>query len=686
MPQQMGPAITERSVAIRNRGDVRRFGAIGDDINNDAIAAALCEASGGRYTVFAPGRTHRMQPTDVSPYYFGNAPATLVYAAVQLGESNYTVDGNGSTLHIVSRAGIAGSGDYQYVYASDKNLVLGTQKHLRFRGVVLDVQNDLDAVNSNHRGYYMTGVDDLRFENCKGFSSGNRRGTGGNIQNCRNVLISAYTSYKQTQAWTFRYTQNVCVVGFVGYDFSELLDLDGTQERTVVCGATVESTNRTCQAMDINGQRDGVFIGMTFHNVGQLMNISHKATTPDNFADYVAGAAVTTKLPSQRVIYGLATGTAIGGTASVCKSVGNDWSDGGHAGFEGPHDVLFIGEMYEDVSYMMVWECDRLTIRDLYLGAVITAASFYAVNLTSLVGTGDQRAWSTLTGMIDGLVVNGAQRGGLRVMNARSMHIRSAVIRGINSLGGSDFAVQLSGLHERGAQIRIDGLDIDASGNVQINGNSASIAAWAATTTYRKSQVVGNGTPVVYYRAVSETGISAGAGGPTGTGSAIVDGTVTWEHIGEPFTVIWGANNRLAAGSIIQFSGDAHKYTHGQLHTARLGDIAATGSLQKILYTATRKCYVTRAAWSVNANVAADATNFRTIIFRSLTAALGTTSISSFTTAAGATAYVEQDGGFAANETGAYLMPGDSVYLDTSSTLAGKALPDLTVSLDVLPC
>ncbi len=56
----------------------------------------------------------------------------------------------------------------------------------------------------------------------------------------------------------------------------------------------------------------------------------------------------------------------------------------------------------------------------------------------------------------------------------------------------------------------------------------AVVAPWAATTAYRVGHAVSNGGNV--YRCLG-AGTSAGAGGPSGTGSAISDNSVTWGYI-----------------------------------------------------------------------------------------------------------------------------------------------------------
>lgn len=662
--------------------EVRRLSAAIDDSTDDGPVLQKLEDLGGRSDLY-PGR-YVIKPTNTSPYDFGNT-TNPVYRAVDLDQSGYTVVGFGATLHIKSHTSGLGGSDLQYVYASDKNFTI-SQNRIRFVGLTFDVENAADAVNSNHRFNYMTGVRGLRYQLTEGYSSGARRGTFGNIQNCKNVQIIGHSHYKNTQGFNFRYCQNMCIVGGIWDDFSECFDFDGTQDRAVVVGNCFESTARTGnQTMDVNGQVDAVFSGMTVYNVAQVMNASHKATTFDNYADYVADIGTpVVKTPSQRIYLGGVSGRSVGATTSTSVVLSNDWSDGGHAGYLPTHDVILTGIQLEDVSYWMAWECSRLTIRDCYLGAVITAAGTYAVNLLSLVATGDQRSWSTFTGLIDGLTINGAERGGLRLQNPEWANVRNVSVHGINTLGGTDNAVQFTGLAERGAKITVDGLNV-TSGNVNINGNAAVIPAWGATTLYRRSQVVLNGSR--YYRATSDTGTSAGAGGPTGITAGIVDGTVTWEYLSDPYSVYWGPNNRLAAGCTVTFSNDAYKYTHGRMYGQQIGDLAATGTVTRAIYTANRKCYVARALIVPSATVAADAVNFRTFAFKSLTN-LGatTTTISSVNTQAGVTAYVQMDGGFAANEVGAYLEPGDTVYVDITSAVAGMALTGVLIQLDVLEC
>lgn len=59
----------------------------------------------------------------------------------------------------------------------------------------------------------------------------------------------------------------------------------------------------------------------------------------------------------------------------------------------------------------------------------------------------------------------------------------------------------------------------------------SAVSAWAPTTTYAVGTRRANGGEV-YQVASITTGISASSGGPAGTGTAIVDGGVTWRWVG----------------------------------------------------------------------------------------------------------------------------------------------------------
>lgn len=65
---------------------------------------------------------------------------------------------------------------------------------------------------------------------------------------------------------------------------------------------------------------------------------------------------------------------------------------------------------------------------------------------------------------------------------------------------------------------------------VDLDSTQFRIASWASTTAYVAGDLVLNDTNKAYECTVG--GTSAGGGGPTGTGGAITDNTVTWKYVG----------------------------------------------------------------------------------------------------------------------------------------------------------
>lgn len=82
------------------------------------------------------------------------------------------------------------------------------------------------------------------------------------------------------------------------------------------------------------------------------------------------------------------------------------------------------------------------------------------------------------------------------------------------------------------------------------------LTAWAPTTLY----VIGDRVTNVgrcYQATVG--GTSAGSGGPTTTGSAITDGGVTWEYLGQGTGAVDARMNAVLTGALIAVAGDLTK-------------------------------------------------------------------------------------------------------------------------------
>lgn len=110
---------------------------------------------------------------------------------------------------------------------------------------------------------------------------------------------------------------------------------------------------------------------------------------------------------------------------------------------------------------------------------------------------------------------------------------------------------------------------ITASATTGINGGSGFVStdvgrlvrighvatAWAASTSYSVGDVVRNNDNI--YEA-TRAGTSAGSGGPSGEGDAIVDGSVTWKFI-EDGGVQWGYAEITAVGSTTSVTATVKK-------------------------------------------------------------------------------------------------------------------------------
>lgn len=96
-------------------------------------------------------------------------------------------------------------------------------------------------------------------------------------------------------------------------------------------------------------------------------------------------------------------------------------------------------------------------------------------------------------------------------------------------VGNSDFPPRDSERWKRADVIR---KRVPAAGAVAemmcITPGASTATAWAGTTAYALGAWVYNGANVY---ACTTAGTSAGAGGPTGTGTGIVDGTAVWAYV-----------------------------------------------------------------------------------------------------------------------------------------------------------
>ncbi|RWC58950.1 hypothetical protein [Mesorhizobium sp.] len=708
-------------------------GAQKNNTTDDApsVQASHNLASGG---VEFPSGSYKMVPGPVSPFTFGNFPTVNVYRAVAMTADHMTFSGHEAVIHGVSRAGVVAS-DVQPVFSTDKNMTVGARKDITFDGVTFDSVNDADTTNSNQRFIYAVGVDGLRFLDTKAGSSGNRRGYYAHIQNSKNVQVDCHRHQKMTGGFNVRYTDTFVITNFVFEDFSEAIDLDGTNSRAVIRNGVFKSTSRVNQCVDVNDQIDASIGDFSVFSTGNIVTINYKTTTPDTFAEYVAGTIVRNFQVSKRIVVSNISGSAIGSAVAPAIYIGWDWSSGNHAGANPVQDIILQNIMLDDHGYFDIHEVVNLKIKDVTSYRALCGYN-HAVHCISAAANSDQIAWSDLDVDIDGLRIEASDKGGLNISTPSRAKVRRLVTHGNNTLGGSLTDLTITSLATRAGRVSVDECDI--GGNVVLNGDSTAIAAWAGDRLYKRNAIVTNGGN--FYRATAE-GKSASSGGPTGTALSVTDdgtasisawaastpyvvddvrsnggayficmtagtsaasggpvgadqriadgtaiwrpinGAVRWEYLLVPYSIRWGKNNRVRGTVTIQ--GDAQKFIKAEKQSAHIGDLSATGAVIYPIVTADRRGAVTAVAYTVNADAPADAGNYRTLLLRRYRAGVATT-IATTDTRSGLTAFVALSGGVTAANATLGFEPGDVLAITSNSAGSGMDISGLSATLSFM--
>ncbi|MER8453921.1 hypothetical protein NKG60_28865 [Mesorhizobium sp. M1428] len=702
---------------------------------NDAagIQLELDMALGG---VSLPAGVYEMIPGAESPFTLSNLPNKL-YRAVAVTQGNFTISGNGVVFHGVNRPGVAPS-DIQPVFATDKNLTVGSVKNVTFKDVAFDPTNDHAPANSNQRFFYGVGIDGLRFLNTVGHSSGNRSGYFSHIQNSRNIQVMGHRHDRMTGGYNLRYCENIVVTDFIFSDFSEAIDLDGTSKRAIIRNGVFQGTKRTQQCIDVNDQVDASIGDFSVNNVGNIITINYKTTTPDTYNEYLLNSAVRNFQVGKRIFVSNISGSQIGdGVNNPSIYIGWDWAAGNHAGSGPVCDIALENICLEDTGFVFIRECSGLVFKNITLRSVISSPGFSAVDMRSAEANADQIGFSDLDVQIDKMRIENAQRGALKISAPSRAIVNSLITRGNNTLGGTDPDLIITSLHTRAAHCSIDNCDIE--GDVLIAGDSTSIAPWKAQTLYKRNSLVVNdgrfyrstvdgisgwsGGPSGIGTAVPDdgsesiaawaggskylvddlcrnqdrcyicmaAGVSEFSGGPTGTDERIFDGTavwrpingsVLWRYLDSPYSVLWGKTNRV--GGTVILEGNTQNYIHGEHVDVEVGNLSAKGTVRKGVFVTRRRTLITRGRYLVSLDAAPDEKNCRSL---SLTRDRNGASISIATidtAAEGFSSFVCRDAGVRANQAGCYLDRGDIVTINSDHKGAGLMLENLRVILDFI--
>ena len=165
-------------------------------------------------------------------------------------------------------------------------------------------------------------------------------------------------------------------------------------------------------------------------------------------------------------------------------------------------------------------------------GTTIGASTPAASTFTSMAVPSGVASGASLYGGLNGVITYTGSQGppgtvqyGLAIMNSIDGAVTSQVINA-NEFVLNDDTVNCTGAYPANT-CGVNWTSI--RGNVGRN-------EWAPSTTYSIEQTVNNGGLIYQVAACGSPCTSAGSGGPTGTGSGIVDGNVTWNYLSADFS------------------------------------------------------------------------------------------------------------------------------------------------------
>lgn len=167
--------------------------------------------------------------------------------------------------------------------------------------------------------------------------------------------------------------------------------------------------------------------------------------------------------------------------------------------------------------------------------------------LGQLIGTlaqGDSEGWDVLEEVYDAQYPDSASDASLDNVASLTGATRLAATKSTATLTltGDNTTLVPSGSQAR----------VPAGGIFETTANATIVTAsiWTITTAYSVGDIRSNDSPLNIYIA-TVAGTSAGSGGPTGTGTAIVDGTVTWRFLGDGEGIITAAAEATVTGPVV---------------------------------------------------------------------------------------------------------------------------------------
>lgn len=491
--------------------------------------------------------------------------------------------------------------------------------NITFRNLTFDF-DPVGNFGQNHRGPYVVGVNGLRYIDIKAVSTGARNGYFSHIQNCTNVLIDNFECSNVTGGLNFSYCHNIKMSNISFENFSEAIDFDRFNYDVQGTNWSFKNAPVNSQCIDLNDATRVEINGIHALSTGGIFTINYKNTAPDNFPDYVNNVTPTNLLPSSHITLRSIRGQDCGSATSPVATIGNDWSGIPHVGFGPVENIKIQDGHFQRIGQFLVRECRNLLLEDLRFDTVYAPVS----GGTAALDLSSQTNNSDQMAWSD----------------------LSAIIRNVSITGSTRGGFRCS----TPSYLKIDGLDVRNSNTSGSSVNDVDLVSLDARSA------------IVEIDGLVTPGIARIGGG------------------GDSYSVRWGEGNRVGS---LSFSGTGNLRTFGKRPVVAIHDIAATGSVERMLFTATKRCYVTFVEFTPLSAIPADAVNTRAVTIRAMKGGVDT-SMTSYSFGGGVAAHQSVVIAPALNAASTLLNPGDTIRAVIASVGTGRAIPSCLFTLNVL--
>lgn len=375
-----------------------------------------------------------------------------------------TIEGRG-TLKLI---GSDSTSKLPYVFGNSKDVPISG---LRFRDftIDLDATANINAGSGQPRGFFLVKCSDVEIaESVTITSSAGNNCYGGSFMDCHKVKVHPkITSVSGGMHWI--YCSQLDIAPTMD-GFNEAIDLDKPCYDVRLGGTYRNGQKVNGQIFDINACSVVVLDGVIARNSGIVAFYNGKKNIAANFDDHIAG-----------INYAFRTGNDFtisdncefyecnysAGSASLV--IGNNWAGNPHPGVR-PVGRIRIGGSWTKCGFMRVYEADGITFTA-RLEDILTPTG---ANPGGAVAADSEDDWSTYPDAEDwsdlkiefapGFQVIGCNRRAVDILSASEVTINGIKVRNPATFGNtSDRAVYIQNIDKRSTKGIIGGNDIDCN-------------------------------------------------------------------------------------------------------------------------------------------------------------------------------------------------------------------------------